>query len=112
MKAEVLALQEEIGAFSMYHTLDANGQAFCKAGLDRVNIEPTGDVTSCYALQGKDHVIGNLFREPLQDIVRRMQKIHLGRDERSLLCEHQAKRWGKVPDELKLGLPMVEGKNE
>lgn len=103
-KTEVLGLQKEIGSFVMYHTLDASGWAFCKAGLDRINIEPDGDVTSCYALQGQDHVVGNLFHEPLCDIVRRMHAIHLNRDVRYLLCEHQDKRWGKVPDALKLGL--------
>lgn len=108
VKAEVMALQKEIGAFSMYHTLDANGRAFCKAGLDRVHIEPNGDMTSCYALQGPGHVVGNLFREPLRDIVQRMHRIHLDRDQRYLLCEHEERRWGRVPDELKLGLPMAE----
>lgn len=111
VKAEILGLQKEIGTFTMYHTLGASGQAFCRAGLDRINIEPNGDVTSCYALQGQGHVIGNLFHEPLLDIVRRMQKIHLNRDERYLLCEHQEKRWGEVPDELKLGLSMAESEN-
>jgi hypothetical protein len=40
VKKRVLALQSELGTFEMYHTLDQKGQAFCKAGLDRVNIEP------------------------------------------------------------------------
>lgn len=106
-KIEILNLQEELGPFVMYHTLDASGRAFCKAGLDRINIEPNGDVTSCYALQGQDHVLGNLFREPLCDIVRRMRATHLNRDARYLLCEHQDKRWGKTPDVLKLGLSMA-----
>lgn len=106
VKVEILALQEEIGPFTMYHTLDSNGQAFCKAGLDRVNIEPNGDVTACYALQGKNHVVGNLFCEPLHEIVMRMHRIHARRDERYLLCENQGERWGKVPEKFKLGLSM------
>jgi len=107
VKADILNLQSEIGQFTMYHTLDAQGHAFCRAGLDRINIEPDGDVTACYTLQGPDNVVGNVFHEPLREIVRRLHAVHSGRDIRYLLCEHQGRRWGEVPAVLKLGLSMV-----
>jgi len=106
VKADILNLQSELGPFTMYHTLDAQGNAFCKAGLDRLNIEPNGDVTACYALQGLDNVAGNIFREPLCGIVQRLHAAHSSRDIRYLICEHQGLRWGDVPAGLKLGLSM------
>ncbi len=103
-KVEILKLQEELGPFTMYHTLDSSGQAFCMAGLDRLNIEPNGDVTACYTLQGADNVVGNIFKEPLCEIVKRLRIANFSRDIRYLLCEHQSKYWGEVPINLKLGL--------
>ena len=106
-KAKILELQDELGPLTMYHTLDSSGRAFCRAGLDRLNIEPNGDVTACYTLQGPDNVVGNIFREPLRGIVQRLHATHSGRDIRYLLCEHQGKYWGEVPANLKLGLSMT-----
>ena len=103
-KAEILKLQDEFGPLTMYHTLDANGQAFCRAGLDRLNIEPNGDVTACYTLQGQDNVVGNVFNKPMPQIVQRLHRAHSARDTRYLLCEHQGKKWGEVPEGLRFGL--------
>lgn len=98
--AGILALKSEIGPFEMYHCLDANGQVFCEAGRDRVNINPNGDVTSCYALQTPDHIVGNIFREPLGEIMTRMRFEHDSRDNKVLLCEHQDDHWGEPPHRL------------
>lgn len=105
--AAILALKEEIGPFDMYHTFDAEGKAFCKAGLDRVNFMPDGRVTSCYALNQPEHTVGNIFETQLDDIMAILQEQNGRRDLGCLLCEHQGHRWGKVPEDFKLGESMV-----
>src|SRR3989344_1028935 len=106
-KIEILKLREDLGTLTMFHTLDSTGRAFCRAGLDRLNIEPNGDVTACYTLQGPDNVVGNVFKESLRGIVQRLHTANSCRDIRCLLCEHQGKYWGEVPANLKLGLSIT-----
>ena len=101
----ILDLKKELGDFQMYHCLDQQGQTFCEAGRDRINVNPNGNITACYALQTPDQVIGNVYQESLVDIVRRMHAIHTNRDNRYLLCEHQGHVWGEPEHRLGLTNP-------
>ncbi len=105
--ARILDLKDELGDFQMYHCLDKNGATFCEAGRDRININPNGTITPCYALQTPNWVMGNVYKEPLIDIVRRMHAIHHRRDNRYLLCENQTGFWGEP--EYRLGLKSPDG---
>jgi MoaA/NifB/PqqE/SkfB family radical SAM enzyme len=91
---KVLALKEELGEFEMYHCFNEKCETFCAAGRDRICILPNGDVTSCYALQTNDQIVGNLFKEPLRSIFSKLQKLHINRDSSVLLCEHQHAHYG------------------
>ena len=92
---EVERLKTRIGDFELYHCLDENWDAFCEAGCDRICILPQGDVTACYALQQASDVVGNIYREPLVEIIQKMHARNLGRDKSCLLCEHSAKYFGE-----------------
>lgn len=96
----IASLKSELGDFEFYHCLDRNGETFCEAGRDRIAIKENGDITACYALQRDEDVVGNIFREPLTDILRRLHVIHHGRDSNVLICEHQEEHWGEPPHRL------------
>ncbi|MEI6887118.1 MAG: radical SAM protein [bacterium] len=92
---DVLSLKGELGDFKVYHCLDEKGNTFCEAGRDRVTIKVNGDVTACYTLQSEKDVIGNIYRDTMSEIARRLHSVHANRDKSVLLCEHQGNIWGE-----------------
>lgn len=92
---EVEELKAEIGDFEFYHCLNENWDTFCEAGCDRICILPSGGVTACYTLQQDSDVVGNIYEEPLTEILQRMHDQNLGRDKNCLLCEHREACFGK-----------------
>lgn len=88
-------LKIKLGNFELYHCLDENWNAFCEAGCDRICILPNGDITACYTLQQASDIIGNIYNEPLVEIIRRMHIQYFGRDKSCLLCEHKEQCFGK-----------------
>ena len=97
MMQRIVNLKKKIGDYDLYHSFDADGQSSCEAGRDRLVIKRNGDVTACYTLQTEEDVVGNIFCEPLADIMSRLSELHKDRDNRILLCEHQEKHWGNPP---------------
>ena len=102
---KLLALKEELGDFEMYHCFNADGETFCEAGRDRIHILPDGNITACYTLQTKDQYVGNIYEEPLSDILGRMQETHRNRDNKYLVCENQHTIYGEPPHRLGKTMP-------
>ena len=88
-------LKTLVGPFELYHCLDEDWMAFCEAGCDRICILPNGSVTPCYALQQNSDIVGNVYDEPLIEIIQRMHFMNYERDKRRLLCEHKEQCFGK-----------------
>ncbi len=92
---EVAKLKEEIGDFELYHCLDKNWETFCEAGCDRICILPNGDITPCYTLQQKEHVVGNIHIDSMESILKELYLCNHNRDKKCLLCEHQECYFGE-----------------
>lgn len=100
---EILSLSKSLTkvaskkGWNLYSPLHSDGKTYCEAGINRILISASGDVSPCYCLRLNKYKVGNIYKDSLSEIFKKIDKFNDGRDTKRLLCEHQENIFGVPP---------------